>query len=173
VITDFDIGAQDAYLVPGILKVLDEAPPLNRVVLVQSGSDAASVSQRIPEMATYLMHEASFVKELERLGSTIRAVPPILDVKQTQQGVLGHVAGENTAFEDQIQQIARNCGVSVPTRVLTQFVSFYEGLRAGLVTSDAAYLAREAVLLPWARQVRGDSVAELLESALDTTLGAS
>jgi len=174
IIEDFDVALQEAYLVPALIgwqsSVNDRCA--NRVLLVPSDVELKSVSPRIFELATLLIHDAEHVRDLERLASTISHSPPTLEIAHAAATVVGYSRTTNVSSEDQLRRYAANYGVSLPSRLVANFVSTFDGLRAFLRARDAGYVAQQAILMPWIEHARGETVARTLDEALKRILDA-
>jgi hypothetical protein len=171
-ISEFDVALQEAYLVPSLIAWMLNASPLsaNRIVLVPADSELVSVSPRVLELATVLTRNAAYIGDMQRLGNTIVDSPPTLDLLQSGATILGYSSSKKVSTEDDLRQYAANYGVVIPQRILENFASVYEGLRAFLGARDAAYVARDSTLLPWVKIARGDAVMRTLQEALRTAL---
>jgi hypothetical protein len=168
VVMDFDVGLQETYLVPALTGWASGSGPQsgNRVVLVPSDSELAAVSPRVFELATLATHSAPYVRDLKRLGGAISDTPSTLELPQAAATIIGYTRSKNVPYEDHLRQYATNYGVSVPPRVLENFVSLYEGLRSSLSARDAGYIAQEASLIPWVECACGEAVSRTLQEAL-------
>ncbi|MGE0188129.1 MAG: hypothetical protein AB7F79_02275 [Steroidobacteraceae bacterium] len=168
IIEDFDVALQDAYLVPALVgwqsSLNDQCA--NRVVLVPADTELQSVSPRLFEIATLLTHDAVHIRDLKRLASTISDLPPTLEMVHAASTVVGYSRNKNVSSEDQLKQYAANYGVSLPTRLVENFVSMYEGLHSFLRSRDAGFVAQQSILMPWIAQSRGEMVSGKLDEAL-------
>jgi hypothetical protein len=173
VVVDFDVGLQDTYLVPSLTGWISAIKPQNsnRIVLVPSDSDFGSVSARVFELATLATHDAPYIRDIKRLGATIVDPPPTLELPQSATTIVGYARSKNVSHEDDLRRYAANYGVSIPPRVLENYVSMREGMRASLGVRDADYVAQQASLIPWVEQARGEAVSRTLQEALKTVLG--
>jgi len=167
-IVDFDVALQETSLVPPLIAWALAASPTcaNRVVLVPSDSELSSVSPRILELATLLTHNAPYIQDLARLGGAVKQSSPKLEVTQSGASLLGYLRSKCAASEEQMCKYARNFGVSLPPRVVENFISLDDSLLALLDGRDARYIAREAALMPWVERARGEAVSRILREAL-------
>jgi hypothetical protein len=168
VIQDFDVALQEAYLVPGLIAWASKLGPqcANRVVLVPSDSELAAVSSRIFEIATLATHSVPYIRDLKRLGETLSDPPPTLELPQSSASILAYARSRNVSSEDDLRQYAANYGVSLPPRVLENFVSLNDGLRASLGRRDAGFVAEQATLLPWIENACGEARSRTVQEAL-------
>jgi hypothetical protein len=173
VVLDFDVALQEAYLVPALTAWVSSVQIRcsNRIVLIPSDVDLTEVSPRVLEFATVLTRNAPYLPELDRLGEMMDR-PMILDVPQTASGVMGYARAASISTEDELRRIAVNCGASIPTRVLENFVTLYDGLRGALGSRDAGRIAEHAALLPWIERARGETVSRAVSAALKMVLNA-
>jgi hypothetical protein len=167
-ITDFDVALQETSLVPPLIAWALAVSPTcaNRVVLVPTDSELSSVSPRILELATVLTQNAPYIQDLTRLCAAITHSSPTLEDTQSGASFLGYLRSKNAASDTQLVKYARNYGVSLPSRVVENFISLDDGLLALLGARDARYVAQEAALMPWVERARGEAVSRILREAL-------
>ncbi|MEI6872425.1 MAG: hypothetical protein WCL08_09105, partial [Verrucomicrobiota bacterium] len=168
VLSDFDVALQEAYLIPALINWTITLPPncANRVLLVPSGSSAGLISPRVFELASVISHDSDSVRDLRRIGEGVVHLPPTLDTEQASASLVRYIHSRNMVSEDQLRQYAVNFGVELPARVLEQFVSLYDGLRASLRSRDASQIAQQTCLDSWVETARGETVARTLQEAL-------
>jgi hypothetical protein len=173
-ILDFDVALQDAYLVPALVAWVSGVKPecANRVVLVPSQPELGAVSPRVFELAALIAHNVAYVRDLKRIAASVTDSPLTLELPQLSSTILAYARSKNVTSEDELAQYAANYGVSVPTRVLENFVSVFEGLRASLKARDAAYVAQHATLIPWIEYARGEATSRTMQAALRTVFDA-
>ena len=167
VLLDFDVGIQETYLVPAVLGWMTNpaAPSANRIVLVPASRELSAVSPRVFEFALLLAQDTSYVQDMEKYANTIKDTPPTMDLKQTAASLLSYERLQDSAAERQLGRYVGNSGVSLPTAVAENFISLYEGLQSFLSATDSALVAQAAVLLPWVRASRGETVAKAVQNA--------
>jgi hypothetical protein len=173
IVEDFDVALQETYLVPSLIAWMSGATSTcaSRVVLVPSGSELASVSPRVLELATLLTDAVPFIRDLKRLGATISDSPPTLEYPQSGAGVLSYQRSKNVASEEELRRYAKNYGVALPPRLVQSFVSLDEGLQAFLSVRDARGVAQEATLMPWIERARGENLARIFREAMQVLSG--
>jgi hypothetical protein len=164
---DFDVGLQEAYLIPGLVQWLDTQPPAsrNRVVLCPSASTLTSVSRRVMELAMILPRDLMLggqfnfsVRDLDKWSRRFASAPASSLMK---------IADAPKIDEDeQVVRVGQASGTMFPLRLRSRFVSAYQGLREVLDPSPASELAARVTLLPWVKATHGDSVASLLTENL-------
>ena len=167
-ITDFDVALQETCLVPPLIAWALAASPTcaNRVVLVPTDSELSSVSPRILELATVLTLNAPYIQDFTRLSAAITHSSPALEDMRSSVNVLGYLRSKNAASDEQLSKYTRKYGVSLPPRVVENFISLDDGLLTLLGARDARYVAQEAALMPWVERARGDAVSRILREAL-------
>jgi hypothetical protein len=168
-ITDFDVALQETSLVAPLIAWALAASPTcaNRVVLVPSDPELSSVSPRILELATLLTRNAPYIQDLTRLGATITHASSPPEDTQSSASLIGNLRSKNAASEEQLGKYARKYGVSLPPRVVENFISLDDGLLALLGGREARYVALEAALMPWVERARGEAVSRILREALE------
>jgi len=169
VLLDFDVGIQETYLVPAVLGWMTNpaAPSSNRIVLVPANRELTAVSPRVLEFALLLAQDTSYVQDMERFANAIKDTPPTMDLKQTAASLVSYERLQNAVAERELRRYVSNSGVSLPTAVSENFISLYEGLQSFLSATDSALVAQAAVLLPWVRASRGETVAKAVQNAFN------
>jgi chaperonin cofactor prefoldin len=169
VLLDFDVGIQETYLVPAVLGWMTNptAPSSNRIVLVPANRELTAVSPRVLEFALLLAQDTSYVQDMERFANAIKDTPPTMDLKQTAASLVSYERLQDAAAERELRRYVSNSGVSLPTAVAENFISLYEGLQSFLSATDSALVAQAAVLLPWVRASRGETVAKAVQNAFN------
>jgi hypothetical protein len=167
VLFDFDVAIQESYLIPALIGWLASQSPLsaNRILLVPSNSALEDVSPRVFELALLCSQDAHYIRELERLSSTMKDLPPTLDLQQSPSAIVGYEPIRNSATERELRQYVSQAGVQLPNRVAENFISLYEGLQTSLSATNSALIAQGAALLPWVRASRGETVAKSVQNA--------
>jgi hypothetical protein len=167
VLFDFDVAIQESYLIPALIGWLANQSPLsaNRILLVPSNSALEDVSPRVFELALLCSQDVLYIRELERLSSTMKDLPPTLDLQQSPSAIVGYEPIRNSATERELRQYVSQAGVQLPNRVAENFISLYEGLQTSLSATNSASIAQGAALLPWVRASRGDTVAKSVQNA--------
>lgn len=167
VLSDFDVAIQETYLIPSLLGWISSQSPLsaNRIVLVPSNNELTGVSPRVFEVATLLTQDAAFVRGLEKLTSTMKDLPPTIELQQSASAVVSYEHLQNVPAERELRRYVSISGVSLPNSVAENFISLYEGLRSFLSANDAGFVAQSAILLPWVQASRGETVARSVQNA--------
>lgn len=173
VVLDFDVALQDTYLVPALstLRATLQTESAHRILLVPSDTRLRSVAPRVFEFASFIPHDAPYIRDLGRIGGTILDAPPTLELSRTAAALLGHVNANLPSVEDELRRYVENVGVYLPTRVLENYINVYEGLRTSLSMRDAGLVSRESTLLPWVERARGPSLSRVVRDALESLEG--
>jgi len=173
VVLDFDVALQDTYLVPalGTLRATLPTHSAHRILLVPSDTSLRSVAPRVFEFASFMPHDAPYIRDLSRIGATILDTPSTLELPRTIAALLGHTKANLPSMEDDLRRYVENVGVYLPTRVLENYISVYEGLRTSLSARDAGLVSRESTLLPWLERARGASLTRVVRDALESLEG--
>jgi len=175
VLHDFEVALQDAYLIPALRSWSSSIPveSRNRVILVPAAASMNDVSPRVLEFSILFSDDTSFLSELDRLA--VRFQDKHEDVWRTTSpaDALQYVESLNREYEQQLRQLASNCGVDVPVDVAARFVSISAGLAQVLGSQESTRVASEVALLPWLRLARGEGAARLIEETLRTAVGGT
>jgi hypothetical protein len=164
---DFDVGLQEAYLVPGLVQWLDTQPSAsrNRVVLCPSASTLIGVSRRVMELAMILPRDLMLggqfnfsVRDLDKWSRRFASEPALSLMKVVDVPKIDE--------DEKVVRVGQASGTKFPLRLRSRFISAYQGLREVLDPSPASDLAARVTLLPWVKATHGDSVASLLTENL-------
>ncbi len=166
-LSDFDVAIQESYLIPALIGWLESQSPLsaNRIILVPSNNALADVCPRAFEIATLCSQDISFIRDIERLSSTMEDMPPTLDLQQSPSAIVGYEPIRNASTERELRQYVSQAGVLIPNRVAANFISLYEGLQTSLSATNSASIAQSAALLPWVRASKGETVAKSVQNS--------
>jgi hypothetical protein len=167
VLHDFDVAIQETYLVPALVGWIASQGHLssNRILLVPSNNELADVSPRVFELATLCTKDVSYIRDIEKLASSMKDIPPTLELKQSSSAVLGYERLKDATTERELRAQVWQAGVFIPTRIAEAFVSLYEGLQASLSDVNSASIAQSSTLLPWVKASKGETVAKLVQNA--------
>ena len=171
ILRDFDVAIQETDLVPARVSWIASQGALssNRIVLVPSNNELTDVSPRVFELATLGSRDVS--STIEKLASSMKDMPPTLDLKQSPSAVVGYERLKNPTTERELRAQVGQAGVFIPTRIAEAFVSLYEGLQASLSDVSSASIAQSSILLPWVRASKGETVAKLVQNAFAALYG--
>jgi DNA-binding transcriptional MerR regulator len=175
VIHDFEVAMQDTYLIPPLRSWLSSirAESRNRVILTPAVASMDEVSPRVLECSILMPHDTSFFLELERLLVGLQAKHEDSWRTNSPAAALAFVESFNREYEQQLRQLASNCGAELPIEVAARFVSVSDGLGQLMGQQESARIASEVSLLPWLRSSRGEGAARIVEETLRTAFGGS
>lgn len=169
IISDFDVGIQEAYLVPSLRNLLNsEFNRCNRVILVPSKSDCSAVSDRLLEFCIHFELESAWFEGLgklrDKLNRKYEGFPPEGDVLE----VFGFLENANLDYEKDLKKLASNTGVILPPVLVSQFTNLHAGLAA--LGDQAWQISSEIALLPWVQAVKGDNFKKIFDETLKASL---
>jgi len=175
VINDFDVGIQEAYLVPTLIEWQSAVHEnsVSRIFLVASSRDSPSVSPRVLELATYVPSESDFHKELDRICPSTDSVATDSLVEKVGHDLSNFVVHTNYKYQEEISKMAEISGFELPERLAANFVNMYSGLAGVIPPSGATLLAASLSLLPWIHETRGESSRRAFHDRLKIVFGAA
>lgn len=175
VLIDFDVAIQETYLLPSILSWISQVrvSSHNRIVLVPSDSALSLVSDRILELGFVLTSNGEVVDEIQRSTVSSKFASASSSGQALPKDFLKCSPIANPTFEVDMQKVALNDGIRIPSRLLEHFVSVYSSLIQRFPDDVSGRIAAAGSLLPWVAQVRGQSVARIYQNSLTSIFGKS
>jgi hypothetical protein len=175
VINDFDVGVQEAYLVPALIEWLSSAyeKSLSRIFLVPCNRDSHAMSQRVLEIGTYLPPDSGFFKELARIAPSTDLSGTKLFVENVAHNLNSFVVITNYKYQEEIAKIAESSGFQLPERLVANFINMYSGLTRVIPHDSATLLAASLSVLPWIQETRGESARRAFHDRLKILFGAT
>lgn len=175
VLMDFDVGIQEAYLLPTLRTWIANilARPEHRIILVTSSPSFEGVSPRVLEASLSLANPPEFIGDIERLA---RSADDKLADRWRETAPARPLAYQetlNSEFEQQLKKIFENFGATISPALSRQFINLKHGVQNLVGESDAAAIAGECSLLPWYRRTRGEGAGRVLKETLRSIFGAA
>lgn len=175
VLMDFDVGLQEAYLLPTLRTWIASTPRQceHRLVLVPSDPSFEGVSPRVLEACVANTSASEFIAEVERIA---RGADADLSARWRQTTPSRPFTFEETSsseLELQVRKLFENLGTTMPPTLARQFISVMHGIGDFIGDSAAARIASECTLLPWYRRARGEGASRVLGETLRSIYGAA
>jgi hypothetical protein len=175
VINDFDVGVQEAYLVPALIEWLSSAHEnsLSRIFLVASSRDSHAISPRVLELGTYLRPEIEFYKELARSCPSFDSSGAKSFLESVGHDLSNFVVLTNYKYQEEISKIAESSGFELPERLAANFINMYSGHTRVIPHNGATLLAASLSILPWIQETRGESSRRAFHDRLKILFGTA
>jgi hypothetical protein len=175
VLMDFDVGLQEAYLLPTLRTWIASIPRVceHRLVLTPASQSLDGVSPRVLEASLSVTSSPELIAQIERLAAT-----PDHDLaprwRQTAPShPLAYEETSNNERELEVRKLFENLGTTIAAALARQFISLMQGIQDFVGESGAAAIASECTLLPWFRRTRGEGATRLLKETLISIYGTA
>ena len=175
VLMDFDVGIQEAYLLPTLRTWIANIPaqPEHRIILVTSSPSFDGVNPRVLEASLSVASAAEFIGDIERLarGPDDKLAGRWRETAPSRP--LAYQETTNSEFEQQVQKVFENLGATISPALAREFINLKHGVQDLIGESGAAAIAGECSLLPWYRRTRGEGAGRVLKETLRSIYGAA
>ena len=168
VIRDFDIGIQETYLIPVLLRWINvKEEKIIKVILVPSGKEQQEINPRLIGMSSNIDFSHETVESLILFGSSINSESNIKRVLEKRvDEFFSPTKYINIEFERQIQNLVKD--YELPKQVLSNFVGLYEYCNQYSNSDRNISFAARFTIYPWLNHTHGEIAKRRTEEYINS-----
>ncbi len=174
IISDFDVALQETYLIPFLADWMQNPQStFSKIILVPANENLSGINPRLLEICWYFNWNDGVEKELSGIESLSEKFSKLQIMNSNSSSICKYQHSLNIGFEADLAKICANEGVTIPTRLMNQFMNILCGLSEIMSHEESGNAAVRLCILPWLRVVRGESVSRLVEERFRFVFGGT